>query len=622
MICPDEFIVNTDVPDSVRILIDFISPTPGTPPLRAAFDSPMDVLIAESAQQVPGVLDAAYAYAKAGHWCVGFVSYEAAPAFDPALVVHSPVPGPLAWFGVFNAAHPWGEETAGFANVDWHGPLRDSEARIAIADIHRRITAGEVYQINHTARMRGKLKKGTPRALFAALQQAQPGTYAACVDTGAQQILSVSPELFFDWREDGQILSRPMKGTAARGSTLSEDTQNAAALRASAKERAENVMIVDLIRNDLSRIAEPHSVAVPRLFHTEALPTVWSMTTDVVARTRPGTTLAQVFAALFPCGSVTGAPKIQAMRTICALEPDPRGVYCGAVGVVRPGGAATFNVAIRTVEIDGGGEVSCGIGSGITIDARFDQEWTEWANKAAFALRASAPFALSETLRIEDGVACNAVAHLARLAAAAARFRFPYDGDATACALTALVSAHPTGIRQACLLLYADGRVETNSSLLAAHVEPAQVRLAAAPLREAHTEFVRYKTTRREHYEAFAPSGNTFDTLLWNEAGEVTEFTRGNVAIKVEGRWVTPRLTSGLLPGVARAHALAAGQVVEDVVQIEDLLYAEGVAFISSLRGWIEVQIDQAEVRQIISSRILRSPRRNRGVDLDACSPR
>lgn len=401
--------------DSVRILVDFVSPDEGTPPLRAAFDTPVDVLVAEVQAEVPAVLDAVHAYARSGKWCVGFLSYEAAPAFDTALAVHAPMQGPLAWFGVFESEGAWREVEGEEPEVAWHLPLQEAHTRAAIAEIHRGIAAGDVYQINHTGRMRGELKRGTPEALFAALQRAQPNTYAAYIDTGTQQVLSVSPELFFDWREDGRILARPMKGTAPRGSTPSEDAENAAHLRTSQKERAENVMIVDLIRNDLSRIAELHSVKVARLFHTEALPTVWCMTTDVVARTRPATRLTDIFTALFPCGSVTGAPKVQAMRTIRGLEPDPRGVYCGAVGVVRPGGAATFNVPIRTVEVDHGKNVRCGIGSGITIDAGFEGEWREWGHKAAFVVGASTPPALLQTMRTENNVVANAAAHLRRL---------------------------------------------------------------------------------------------------------------------------------------------------------------------------------------------------------------
>ncbi|WP_433706544.1 aminodeoxychorismate synthase component I [Paraburkholderia sacchari] len=587
--------MNTSMPNVVRVLVDFTSPDPGTPALRAEFKAPSEVFFARSAQQVPGVLDAVHARAKAGSWCVGFVSYEAAPAFDSALLVHSPAPGYLAWFGVFDDVLPWCDETRGSAKVEWHTPLRREDARVAICDIHRRIAEGEVYQINHTARMKGTLQEGGPLALFAALRRAQPDAYAAYLDTGAQQVLSVSPELFFDWREDGQILARPMKGTAARGATPGEDAQNAAALRASAKERAENVMIVDLIRNDLSRIAEPHSVSVPRLFHTEALPTVWSMTSDVVARTRPDVTLPRIFDALFPCGSVTGAPKVQAMRTICALEPDARGVYCGAVGVVRPGGAATFNVAIRTVEIHGGTQANCGIGSGITIDAGFESEWAEWSHKAAFVRRASAPFSLLETLRIESGVVRNAQAHVARLAASAAHFSVPFDADAVARALTGLARTHPAKTWHARLLVHADGQVEASASLLQPPRVPVRVRLAARAMRETYCEFVRHKTTRRTHYEAFSPADGLFDTLLWNEAGEVTEFTRGNVAVKLGGRWITPSLACGLLPGIARGRAIALGSVTEGVVRVEDLRDAEGVVFVSSLLGWIEVTLEHTE---------------------------
>ncbi|WP_028604423.1 chorismate-binding protein [Ottowia thiooxydans] len=578
---------------SVRAFIDFISPRAGEPPLRASFKSPIKVLEATELHQVREVIDTAHAYAKTGSWCVGFVCYEAAAAFDEAFVTHPLPSGPLAWFAVFDEAGSWEDTDNDQAVVEWHAPLKADDARAAIDDIHRRIAAGEVYQINHTARMRGTLRSGTPLALFSALQRAQPGTYAAFIDTGDQQVLSVSPELFFDWQPDedgrGQILARPMKGTCGRGATPQEDEKNAAALSASLKERAENVMIVDLIRNDLSRIAELHSVKVPRLFHIEALPTVWSMTTDVVGCTRAGTTLTDVFSALCPCGSVTGAPKVQAMRTIRELEPDARGVYCGAIGIIRPGGATTFNVAIRTLELKGQ-EVRCGIGSGITIDAKFDGEWKEWHHKAAFVQRASSPFALLETLRIEGGVARHMDAHLDRMATSASHFGYPWDRSLAVRALSDLTAAHPQGVRRVRLLLHADGKLEVEAPAMADVEGPVQVQLASKPLAEAYGEFVRFKTTRRGHYDAFAPGPGVFDTLLWNEAGELTEFTRGNVAVKLDGRWLTPPLSSGLLPGVERAVAIASGKIEEGVVCVEDLARAESVAFFNSLRGWIPVQ--------------------------------
>ena len=403
-------------------LIDFLDPhQAGAAPLQLAFGAPQQVLVAQTLEQVPQVLAQVDALSRAGHWCVGYVRYEAAPAFDAALQVHV-ADGPLAWFGVHQAplpadavAAPEGAEPC----LRWQPQVERATFDRNMADIHRAIAAGEFYQVNYTAPLHADFA-GDARACFQALRRAQPRAYSAFIDAGAEQVLSVSPELFFDW--DGQrILSRPMKGTAARGATPVEDAANAERLRHTPKEQAENVMIVDLIRNDLSRIALPFSVKVPRLFHLEPLPTVWQMTSDVEAQTRPGTTLVDVFRALFPCGSITGAPKVQAMRQICALEPAPRGVYCGAVGLVRPGGHATFNVAIRTVTVRGNQAV-CGIGSGMTFDAQPQGEWQEWQNKRMFLERASQPFELLETLALRDGVLQHLPLHLERMADAAAHF--------------------------------------------------------------------------------------------------------------------------------------------------------------------------------------------------------
>ncbi|WP_101049401.1 aminodeoxychorismate synthase component I, partial [Macromonas nakdongensis] len=409
--------------ETLHAVVDFAAPEGGSP-LRAAFGAPLRTLVAHTGPQVREVLQAVQAEAEQGRWCVGWVAYEAAPAFDTALQTHPP-DGPLAWFGVHAAPAEGAAQVpppSQDAHATWQFPDDATAFAHDMATLHAAIAAGELYQVNHTAPTTGVLTQGRSWDLFAALRRAQPGGYAAFIDTGAEQVLSLSPELFFDW--DGQrLLSRPMKGTAPRGATPAEDATRAQGLRQSAKEQAENVMIVDLIRNDLSRVAEPFSVRVPRLFHLEALPTVWQMTSDVEARTRPGTGLVDVFAALFPCGSVTGAPKVQAMRQIRALEPGPRGVYCGAVGVVRPGSqpgavAATFNVPIRTVTVRGE-RLRCGIGSGITADATAVGEWQEWHHKRAFLARASAPFDLLETLALDGGVFRHLAHHLARLARAA-----------------------------------------------------------------------------------------------------------------------------------------------------------------------------------------------------------
>ena len=624
------------MPDFSRI--DFAQPQhAGAARLRHAFGVPREVLVAQELADVRGVLDAVHAAAAAGRWCIGYVRYEAAAAFDAALQTHAP-DGPLAWFAVHDAPLPWPDGATGAATVGggeparvaWTGSPQRCAFDAAMASIQQAIGAGELYQVNHTAPLTGTLQ-GSPAALFAALLRAQPGGYAAHIDAGAEQVLSVSPELFFDWQdapEGGSILARPMKGTAPRGATPEQDAAHAEHLRTAPKERAENVMIVDLLRNDLSRIALPHTVQVPTLFATQALPTVWQMTSDVVARTRPGTTLADVFAALFPCGSVTGAPKVRAMQMIRTLEAEPRGVYCGAVGVVRPAGrskrqgaggghavAATFNVPIRTVVLRQGAEdamapagdqgakpgrqrtwaATCGIGSGITSGAEAAAEWQEWRHKRAFVERASMPFEILETLALNDGKFRHADLHLARMGQAALHFGFPWNAHAVRQELQIAALQHLDGAWRVRLLLAADGSARAEAASLQPAPEPVRLLLAQRPFEAAQSEFVRHKTTRRAHYAEFAPTApGVFDTVLWNDAGELTEGTFGNIAVLLDGQWVTPPLACGLLPGVGRAVALREGRLAEAVVRLADLPRVQGWAFVNSLRGWLPAQLEPA----------------------------
>jgi para-aminobenzoate synthetase/4-amino-4-deoxychorismate lyase len=579
-------------------LIDFRSPDDGVAPLRLAFGAPRERLRATSLDAVAPLLARVDALARAGAWCVGYLCYEAAGAFDEAFETHAPSDPsrPLAAFAVHDAPLPdlSAFDSDATATVRWTGGPRREAFDADIAGILRAIGDGEVYQVNATAPLAGTLH-GDPLALFAALRRAQPHAYAAYLDLGTDaqpddRLLSVSPELFFDWR-DRRLLARPMKGTAPRGATPAEDAAQSQFLRSADKERAENLMIVDLLRNDLSRIAEPHSVRVPRLFHTEAWPTVWQMSSDVVATTRRDVALADVFGALFPCGSITGAPKVRAMRLIRALEPEPRGAYCGAIGVVQPGGAATFNVPIRTLALRDDGAVThvrCGIGSGITADATAAGEWDEWRHKRAFVDRASQAFELLETLRLEDGVFVDVDAHLARIAEAARHFAFASPLASARASLEGLRAAHASERWRVRLLADRAGVTRAQAFALAPTRSPVRVRLADRPLAGSDGEFVRFKTTHRAHYDAFAPADDgMFDTLLWNERGELTEFTRGNVALRLDGRWLTPALRSGLLPGIARARLLREGAIEEATLTRADLARADGVAFFNSLRGWL-----------------------------------
>jgi para-aminobenzoate synthetase/4-amino-4-deoxychorismate lyase len=579
-------------PGLVTACVDFVGAAADGGALRQAFGRPLECLLARTPAEVAALLDRAHALAQQGRWCVGFVRYEAAIAFDPACRTHE-ADGPMAWFAVYDQPVAWPAQRAAPAvPLAWQGSLQRGAFEGAVQRIHLAITEGEVYQVNLTAPWHSRFD-GDPMALFQALHRAQPQAYAAFVDTGEEQVLSVSPELFFDWR-NGRLLSRPMKGTAPRGATPEDDAALAAGLLASEKERAENLMIVDLIRNDLSRVAQPFSVQVPRLFERRAWPTVWQMTSDVTALTRPGTTLAEVFAALFPCGSITGAPKLRAMHWIRQLEAAPRGVYCGAIGVLQPGGAATFSVGIRTVVLCDG-QARCGIGSGITIDAQAEAEWREWQHKAAFLQRASQPFDLLQTLRLERGSYPALPLHLVRLAEAAGHFGRSFDEAAARQALQREAQAHPAGTWRVRLLVDGRGQAATQAFALEATLQPVHVQLAAAPV-TAPLEFLRFKTTLRQHYDAHAPvAGAAFDTLLWNADGEVTEFTRGNVlALLDDGRWITPPLRCGLLDGVGRALALQQGRAVEAVLRVDQLPRVRELRFVNALRGELRTTLIDA----------------------------
>lgn len=356
------------------------------------FGAPADVLVAENLDQVASVLAAVDDSARHGRWAYGFVAYEAAPAFDPGLRTHEPTPGlPLAWFALSSApravqvVRPASQGTH-HIEPGWQDHWSQAEYERRVGLVHSRIAAGDTYQCNLTTRLSAGFE-GEAHSLYADLALAQQGAYNAFIDTGSHAIASASPELFFDLA-DSRVLLRPMKGTAPRGRTADEDARLVADLVASEKERAENIMIVDLLRNDVSRIAQLGGVSVPRLVHAERYPTVHQLTSDVVARVASSTTVLDVFTALFPCGSITGAPKWSTMQLIRELESGPRGVYCGAVGYVRPtvGGCAQarFSVAIRTVTIDLRLNTAVyGTGSAITWSSNPASEHAEIGVKSA-----------------------------------------------------------------------------------------------------------------------------------------------------------------------------------------------------------------------------------------------
>lgn len=555
--------------------------------------TPEETVVALRVGEVRAALRAVQDAVKMGYTAVGYVAYEAAPAFDAALTVRGGAQMPLLWFGLFREPQPAAPpEAAGdFRLSTWHSATPREAYDAGIAAIRAAIARGATYQVNHTLRLRATFE-GDDLAFYQRLCAAQQPAYCAYLNLGRYRVLSASPELFFHWRA-GKLVTRPMKGTVRRGRWRGEDEEMAAWLAASEKNRAENVMIVDLLRNDLGRVAEVGSVRVPRLFDIERYPTLFQMTSTVTATPRPDLTLEELFAALFPCGSITGAPKVSTMRLIAQLERDPREVYCGAIGYLTADGEAMFNVAIRTVWLDTErGTAEYGVGGGITWDSTAEEEYREALTKAALLTEPRPTFDLLETLRLEDGAYPLLEGHLSRMADSATYFDFPFPDAALRAALDNVARTFPHEPRRVRLLLSPTGAVRAESAPLPPPPpEPPRVVLASTPISPTD-RFLYHKTTHRTLYDAYrAARPDAWDVLLWNEEGELTEFTIGNLVVELAGQRYTPPLASGLLPGVQRAALLAADSVSERVLTRDDLREASRVWLINSVRGWVEVSL-------------------------------
>lgn len=554
------------------------------------FTNPVQVVAATRVDEVQQVLRLVQRAVDQGFYAAGFVSYEAAPAFDPAFMVQNNNRLPLAWFGLFEApTSPPTPSNSAFHLSDWTPDVSESEFAGRIATIRSAIERGDTYQVNYTLRLHAQCK-GDDWALYQHLYRAQQANYCAYLNLGRYRILSVSPELFFRW--DGQqLMTRPMKGTMPRGRWPDEDRVYAAQLAVSEKDRAENLMIVDLLRNDTGRVAAIGSVQVPDLFTVERYPTVWQMTSTITAETHPGTTLNDIMTALFPCGSITGAPKISTMQYIAELENSPRDVYCGAIGYLAPGNQAVFNVAIRTVLLDTQmNRAVYGVGSGITWDSTATGEYAEVQTKAALLTEPQPVFELLETLLLDHGTYALLERHLQRLSGSSAYFGIPLTLDMIREALIQHAQRYRNEMWRVRLLVARDGRPHIESTPYQPLPDtPQPVALAHTPVSNKD-RFLYHKTTHRTVYETHRSAhADMFDVLLWNEAGELTEFMIGNLVIELDNqRWTPPR-HCGLLAGVMRAELLAQGAIHERVLTRTDLAQATRIWLINSVRGWVSV---------------------------------
>ncbi|MES2150012.1 MAG: aminodeoxychorismate synthase component I [Pseudomonadota bacterium] len=571
----------------------------------------------ESATAWGPMLDEMQAALGRGLYAVALLSYElgahlhrvgrhaiAAPLAQVLLFercAHLSPPEVAAWLA--EQAGP-GPEPAGIARVRANVE-REAFTR-ALGRIHDYIAAGDSYQVNYTYRLRFDAF-GSPAALYQRLRARQPVPYGALValpDGGA--VLSLSPELFVR-HQKGELLTRPMKGTAPAADDDSENARRAAALAADSKNRAENLMIVDLLRNDLGRVAVTGSVEVPRLFEVQRYGRVLQMTSTVRATLRPDARLAEVFQALYPCGSITGAPKRRTMEIIRELEPAARGIYTGAIGWFDPPatpeamGDFCLSVPIRTLALqapaDGVRSGEMGVGAGIVFDSDADDEYAECQLKARFLTGLANQFELFETMRASREQGCPwREAHLARLAASAAYFGFACDANAAREALDAACAALAPGVpHRLRLALDCTGAFSVQCGPLAALAGPVRLLLAPDATR-ADDLFLRHKSGVRARYDQAwrdAEANGAFDTLFFNQRGELTEGGRSNVFVKLDGRWCTPPLACGLLPGVMRAAVLAdpAWDAVEQVVTREMLEGAGQIMVCNALRGVMAASI-------------------------------
>ena len=577
------------------------------------YQAPVEIIVARRPQEVLPALERIEALASDGHHLAGYLAYEAGLALEPRLaplLAHrAGADGPLLWFGAFTGFTPiaapdvpgWLAEAAGGREAAI-GPLTPQLSpggySQAFERVQAAIAAGDIYQANLTFPLAGSWT-GDPLQLYRALRAAGSGGYGGVLSDGGQWLLSFSPEMLFQL-EQGTITARPMKGTRPRGRDPGEDLRLRDELAASVKDRAENLMIVDLLRNDVSRVAEPGSVRTHDPFTIESYPTVHQMVTTIQARLSPGKTAVDLLRALFPCGSITGAPKIRAMELIAAIERDPRGPYCGSMGWIDPSGDAAFNVAIRTARLvpgeNGSGRAVLGVGAAVVADSQALPEWRECLVKGGFVQQsgegAAARFDLIETMRFtpEEGIPLLEV-HLERIGASAHQLGFTFDRHAVRNAIQALCfdADRPCRLR---LVSARSGAYSLELTDLPPEL-PSPLLCAVLPMPLDSGDWrLRHKTSDRHLYNAglaAARAAGGHEALLLRDDGRLTEGCFTNIFLERDGVLLTPPASLGLLPGVLRRSLIEAGRATEADLTLGDL--AQGFFVGNALRGLMPARL-------------------------------
>lgn len=556
---------------------------------RYTFTQPLKELKTRDLSEVADLLAQVESYQEQGYYVVGYVSYEAAPAFEEKLAVHkAPL---LAEYLLYFTVHDRVETSPiplTYEEVDlpskWREQTSAEDYEKAISQIHHHLRQGDTYQVNYTVQLKQDLS-ANPFAIYNRMVVEQEAGYNAYVEHDEMAVISMSPELFFE-QNDRELTTRPMKGTTQRGVTDQEDLAQASWLEQDPKNRSENMMIVDLLRNDMNRISEVGSEHVERLCQVEQYSTVWQMTSTIKSRLREDVDLVAIFRSLFPCGSITGAPKIATMEIIKNLEPQPRGVYCGTIGLLLPNGRRIFNVAIRTIQLHLGKAIY-GVGGGITWDSTWESEYREVHQKAAVLYRKQARFKLITTGKISQKSLLFEDQHLERLTKASRYFAYPFDPEELRQKIEeecqACDSHQDSRLR---ITLSKSGEMKLSRQILTP-LSPsfckAKLCLQEADLNQSFTYF---KTTHRPHL-----SLGEQEKIYHNKSGELLETSIGNLVLKINGKLYTPPISQGILPGIYRQHLLETGQVEEKVLTVADLNQAETIYGCNAVRGLYELEV-------------------------------
>ena len=557
------------------------------------YERPVAQIAAFSIEEVQPALDELRAAIAAGRHAAGFVAYDAAYALEPklwSLARHGQ--GPLLWFGLFDGFRAFDPEEFGNGDGAWTSRPEPGIARddylAAAAQVREHLYAGDFYQANLTFGCDVKIL-GDPLAAYARLRRLSRAAWAGVARHPSGWLLSLSPEQFFTIRGRA-IEAKPMKGTAPREADPELDGAVASGIAADPKQRAENMMIVDLLRNDLARVAEPGSVAVPELFKVETFPTVHQMVSRVTATLRENVDPVHVLATLFPCGSITGAPKLAAIEALRHLEPEPRGAYTGTMGWIDPNGDAAFNVLIRTLELQDGNDIArLGLGSGLVVDSHLEDEWDECLLKGEFVAPDPNAFDLIETMRFDpqQGV-IDLDRHLDRLKASSADLQFQFDRHGARNELQAATFRRkdPAMVR---LLLSPKGSMAIELKPMPA-VPSGAVNVVVRPLPVDPSDFrLRYKTTAKDILKQVRRDSGAFEAIFTDPEGRLTEGSFTNIFVEREGRLVTPPLARGLLPGLLRQRLIDEGQAEEGDLTPGDL--GQGFLIGNMVRGLMKARL-------------------------------